>query len=139
MRRGLCEQQVEPFGDRWMGDDPVAEGERRLHRGLHDSDHLSGLSAEHGEADDRVVVHVDDGLHEAACLGQRSGAQHGGRWQSRNPNGDSALTRLRLAQADTAELRFDKHGIQNQPGVGRAPNGIGKRNGIGLGSTARLP
>jgi hypothetical protein len=63
-----CEQQIEPFGDRWTADDPVAEhrvGERCPHRGLHDRDHLSGLS----EAEDGVVIHVDDGLHEATCLG----------------------------------------------------------------------
>ena len=57
--------------------------------------------------------------------------------QGRDTNGDAVLMRLRLAQADKAELRFDEHGIQ--PDVGRAPNEIGKRSGIGLGSPARLP
>ena len=83
-------------------------GECRPHRGRHDGDHLSGLSAEHGEAEDRVVVRVDDGFHEAPCLGQLSGARHGGHWQGRDTNGDAALMRLRLAQAGTAGLRFDE-------------------------------
>jgi hypothetical protein len=49
----------------------------RRHRGVHNGHHFAGLSADHGEAENAVVILSDQRLHETVGLAGRLRPEHG--------------------------------------------------------------
>jgi hypothetical protein len=65
--RNTRERRTQAFGYGRVRDNRIAQagiGEPRQHRRLHHGHDLAGLGTYHREADDAIVVHVDEGFHE---------------------------------------------------------------------------
>ena len=84
---------------------------RRLHRG-HD---LTGLGADHREAENAVVTFADQRLHETLSFVGRLRSQHRAHRQPRDARGDAVALRIAFAQSDPGEGRVGEHAIGNQP------------------------
>jgi hypothetical protein len=84
---------------------------RRLHRG-HD---LTGLGANHREAENAVVTPTDKSLHEALSFVGRLRPQHSARRQPRDAHGDALALRFAFAQSHVGKWRVREHAVWNQP------------------------
>jgi hypothetical protein len=92
----------------------------RLHRG-HD---LTGLRADHREAENAVVTRVDKRLHEALCFIDRLCPQHGARRHLRHTHRNALALRFAFAQPNPRERRVREHAVGNQPAArGAVPAG----------------
>ena len=87
----------------------------RHHRGVDNRQHLSGLSADHGEAENAVVALPNESLHEALGLARRLRAQHRFHRQLGDARLDAPTLGFTLAQAHMRERRIGEHAIRNEP------------------------
>jgi hypothetical protein len=71
-------------------------------------------------AEDAVALRVDEGLHEAARLGDRQRPQHGTHRQRGQAHLDVTATGLAFAQADTGERRVGEQTEGNES-IARGP------------------
>jgi hypothetical protein len=70
--------------------------------------------ANSGETEDAVAVGGDQGLVESTTLGEGPGAEDVGCGDFREPVGDPAPPRLRLAQADPRQLWVGKQAERHE-------------------------
>ena len=82
-------------------------GHAGQHRRLHHGHHLTGLRAEHGEAQDAVALRVDEGLHEAAASrrSSASAARHSSAAWRRAPRPRGGRPRVRSGRHGRAAGR----------------------------------
>src|SRR5262249_37334374 len=85
------------------------------HRDLYSGQDLTGVGADHREAEDPVVTLTDDRLHEAVALVGRLRPQHRGRRQLRHARGHALASRVALAAPDVGGGRIREHDVGDQP------------------------
>src|ERR1700733_1132370 len=101
------EETKESLEQSWVSDDGVAEGsvgESGDHGYLHSAHDLASANAEDGDTEDAICFGVDECLHEAACLGERDGAEVGGHWDLRQAIRDSVCLGFGFVEANSCQL-----------------------------------
>ena len=88
-----------------IGELPVRKASQ--HRRLYDSHDFTGGSADHGEAEDAIVVLTDKNFHKALPLARRLRSQHRIHGQSGDPHNDVLAFRVAFAQPDASRELID--------------------------------
>src|SRR5262245_42310958 len=126
-RRHVREERAESLRHRRVRENGVAETriwQVRQHCRLHRGHDLTGLGADHREADDAVVTRPDKSLHEALCFVCCLRPQYSARRKPRYARRDALALRFAFAQAHASEWRLREHAVWNQPiARGALPSG----------------
>ena len=112
------EEETQSLGHRRVRENGVAEPrvwQAGQHRRLHDSHDLASLRADHGEAENAVVIRADENLHEALLLADRLRSQDCACRQLANTRRYTLALRLSFAQPHVGERRVRKNAIGHQP------------------------
>src|SRR6185312_1841377 len=104
-RSELREEVVQGFGERWVGEDGIAQRcvrEAAHHGELKHAHDLPAFDAEHGAAENRVALAIDDGLHEPAGFRGLQGSRDPRHRHRRDRDAASLRTRLLFRETDAA-------------------------------------
>ena len=101
-----------------MSDDCVSEhriGQVGEHRSLDYGHDLTGLGANHREAENAILTPTDKDLHKALRFVRRRRPAHRLHRQPRDARGHTLALRFGHAQSDVGEGRVGEHAVRNQP------------------------
>src|SRR5258708_37346993 len=108
------EQIIQRFSQGWMGEDRVTQGcvgYLSHHCYLQQRHHFSALNSQNGSPKDLICLRVNHCFDKSSGLVHFERADDGGHGHFGDLYRTPLSTRLRLAQANTPELRVNENGV----------------------------